>query len=157
MRAAQNEQALVLLHKAIELDPDYALALACLAWGYEERINRNWGEYSGNDSENAAKLARRAIDADRDDAQVLAFAGFVLVMIPRDYSQGIQAVNRAQEINPNIAFVSFIVGAALVVSGNPEKGLICVEDAIRVSPGDPGAFFFYTVAALAHLMCGRPV
>ncbi len=77
-------------------------------------------------------------------------------MIARDYNQGLQAANRARELNPNIASVSCWVGASLVISGDPAEGLTCVEDAIRVSPGDPGAFMFYTVAALAHLMCGRP-
>lgn len=156
MRPDQNKLALNLLHQAIELDPNYAPALAFLAWAYEERLTRDWGAYGDDDAGVAVALARRAIVADRDDALVLAFAGFVLVMIARDYDQGLQAVNRARELNPNIAFVSFVVGASLVVTGEPEEGLVCVEDAIRVSPGDPGAFFFYTTAAMAHLMCSRP-
>lgn len=156
MRPDQNEQALTLLHKAIALDPNYAPALAYLAWAYEERLTRAWGAYGDDDAGEAVALARRSIAADRDDALVLAVAGFVLVMIARDYSQGLQAVNRARELNPNIAFVSFVVGASLIMSGDPAEGLTCVEDAIRVSPGDPGAFFFYTTAAAANLMCGRP-
>jgi adenylate cyclase len=87
---------------------------------------------------------------------VMVLAGFTLVMVARDYDQGLEAVNRAREINPNIAFVSFLVGAALVISGYPEEALVNIEDAIRVSPGDPGAFFFHTSAAMSHLMCGRP-
>jgi tetratricopeptide (TPR) repeat protein len=104
----------------------------------------------------AIALARRAIAADRDDALVLVLAGFVLVMIARDYNEGLEAVNRARELNPNIAFVTFLVGAVFNICGNPEEGLTCIEHAIRISPGDPGAFFFYTAAAMAHLMCGRP-
>jgi len=156
IQAEANEQALKLLHRAIEIDPDYALALASLAWGYEERITRNWGKYGDDDPTTAVELARRAIAADRDDPRVLVLAGFVLVMIARDYDQGLEAIIRAQELNPNIAFVSFLAGAGMCVSGNPTAGLKCIEDAIRVSPGDPGAFFFYTGAALAHLMCDRP-
>ena len=38
-----------------------------------------------DDSGLAAALARRAIEADRDDAHVMAAAGFVLVMVMRDY------------------------------------------------------------------------
>lgn len=156
IRPGPNAQALDLLHQAIELDPDYAPALAYLAWGYEERVTRAWGDYRSDDAGVAVALARRAIDADWNDVLVLVVAGFVLVMIARDYDQGMEAVNRAREINPNIAFVSFLVGAALNICGNPEEGLACIEDAIRVSPGDPGAFFFYTSAAMSHLMCGRP-
>jgi len=156
IRPEPNERALHLLHQAIELDPDYAPALAYLAWAYEERVTRAWGAYGNDDAGMAVALARRAIAADRDDALVLVVAGFVLVMIARDYNRGMEAVNRARELNPNIAFVSFLVGAALNICGNPAEGLTCIEDAIRVSPGDPGAFFFYSASAMSHLMCGRP-
>ena len=156
IRPEPNELALNLLHRAIELDPNYALALAYLAWGYEERLTRAWGAYGDDDAGTAIALAHRAIAADRNDAIVLVLAGFVLVMIARDYNEGLEAVNRARELNPNIAFVTFLVGAVQNVCGNPEDGLACIEHAIRVSPGDPGAFFFYTAAAMAHLMCGRP-
>jgi adenylate cyclase len=155
IRPEPNKIALGLLHQAIELDPGYAPALAYLAWGYEERVTRSWGAYGDDDTATAIALARRSIVADRDDSFVLVLAGFVLVMIARDYEQGLEAINRARELNPNIAFVSFLVGAALTISGDPEEGLACIEDAIRVSPGDPCAFFFYTAAALSHLMCGR--
>ncbi len=37
MRPDDNEQALGLLHKAIELDPNYAPALTYLAWAYEQQ------------------------------------------------------------------------------------------------------------------------
>jgi TolB-like protein/class 3 adenylate cyclase len=156
IRPEPNKLALNLLHRAIELDPSYAPALAYLAWGYEERLTRAWGAYGDDDTGMAIALARRAIAADRDDALVLVLAGFVLVMIARDYNEGLEAVNRARELNPNIAFVTFLVGAVFNICGNPEEGLVCIEHAIRISPGDPGAFFFYTAAAMAHLMCGRP-
>lgn len=156
MRPNQNKIALGLLHQAITLDPNYAPALAFLAWGYEQRLVRDWGVYGEDDSGTAIALARRAIAADRNDAHVMVTAGFVLVMVARDYEQGLQAVDRARELNPNIAFVSMLIGASLVFAGDPEKAFIHFDSAIRVSPGDPGAFFFYTCAAVGHLFCGRP-
>jgi TolB-like protein/Tfp pilus assembly protein PilF len=156
MRPERNKQALDYLHKAIELDPDYALALAHLAWAYEERLTRAWGDYGEDDEATSIAMARRAMAADRDDALVLVLAGFILAMIARDYEQGLQAVRRAHEINPNIAFVTFLAGAVMLICDQTEEGLELIEDAIRVSPGDPGAFFFYTSLGLAHLCCGRP-
>ncbi len=155
MRPERNRQALDYLHRAVELDPNYALALAHLAWAYEERLTRAWGAYGDDDKATALAMARRAIDADRDDALVLVLAGFVLVMIARDYEQGLQAINRAREINPNIAFVSLLIGATLIICDQAEAGLEHAEAAIRVSPGDPSAFIFHTSTALAHLCCGR--
>lgn len=156
MRPHDNEQALTNLHKAIELDPSYALALAYLAWGYEQRLVRDWGAYGEDDAGTAIALARRAIAADRDDAQVMAAAGFVLVIVARDYEQGLQATQRAYELNPKIAFVSMLVGVSKLFAGDPTEALGHFEDAMRVSPADPGAFFSYSCAALGHLFCGRP-
>jgi TolB-like protein/Flp pilus assembly protein TadD len=156
MRPDQNKMALELLHKAINLDPNYAPALAFLAWGYEQRLVRDWGSYGGNDAGTAIALAHRAIAADRNDAHVMATAGFVLLMVGRDYEQGLQAVDRAKELNPNIAFVSMLIGVSQTFAGDPEEALIHFDNAIRVSPGDPGAFFCYAIAGLAHLFCGRP-
>jgi len=156
MRPDDNEQALNLLHEAIELDPNYAPALAYLAWAYEQRLVRGWRAYGEDDAGLAVALARRAIEADREDAHVMAAAGFVLVMVARDYERGLQATERAHELNPNIAFVSMLVGVSQLFGGDPTEALVHFEDAIRVSPSDPGAFFFYSVAAVAHLFCGRP-
>jgi adenylate cyclase len=157
MRPDQNKMALELLHKAINLDPNYAPALSFLAWGYEQRLVRDWGAYGENDSGTAIALAHRAIAADRNDAHVMVTAGFVLIVVARDYEQGLQAVDRAKELNPNIAFVSMLIGVSQTFAGDPEEALVHFEDAIRVSPGDPGAFFFYAIAGLSHLFCGRPV
>jgi TolB-like protein/class 3 adenylate cyclase len=157
MRPDQNKMALELLHKAINLDPNYAPALSFLAWGYEQRLVRDWGAYGENDSGTAIALAHRAIAADRNDAHVMVTAGFVLIVVARDYEQGLQAVDRAKELNPNIAFVSMLIGVSQTFAGDPEEALVHFDDAIRVSPGDPGAFFFYAIAGLSHLFCGRPV
>ena len=155
MRPEHNQQALALLHKAIETDPNYAPALAYLAWAYEQRLVRNWGAYGDDDAGFAISLARRAIAADNEDANVMAAAGFVLVMVARDYASGLQAAERAHELNPNMAFVSMLVGCSYLFADDPDKALTCFDQAIRVSPSDPGAFFFYTIAAVAHLFCGR--
>src|SRR5262245_56873620 len=65
----------------------------------------------------------------RDDAVavviagfVLMMAGFVLVMVARDYRAGIDAV-RAVERNPGSGFVNFLAGTALVFGGDPADAL----------------------------------
>ena len=58
MRPDDNEQALNMLHKAVELDPNYARGLAFLAWGYEQRLVRDWGAYGEDDGGTAVALAR---------------------------------------------------------------------------------------------------
>jgi len=83
-------------------------------------------------------------------------AGFVLVMVARDYGAGLDAVRRALELNPGAGFVALLSSAALIFGGNAEDALAHADQAMALSPLDPGFFMFLCVAGLAHLFGGRP-
>ena len=155
-RPDENLAGLELLRKAIDLDPAYALALAYAAWCLEQRVVRGWPPVGQDDGGTAIALARRAIAAGSEDAMALVTAGFVLVMVARDYDAGLDAVRRALDLNPGAGFVAFLSSAALVFGGNPEDALVHAERAMVRSPLDPGFFMFLSVAGIAHLLSGRP-
>ncbi|QEX17665.1 adenylate cyclase [Hypericibacter terrae] len=155
-RPDENLMGLKLLQKAIDLEPTYALALAFAAWCHEQRLVRGWPPVGQDDAGTAIALARRAISAGSDDAMALAAAGFVLVMVARDYDAGLDAVRRASELNPGSGFVEFLSSTALLFGGDPEGALIRAERAMVLSPMDPGAFMFLAIAGIAHLYAGRP-
>ncbi len=155
MQANANSEALRLLHDAIELDPNYAPALANAAWCYEQRLTRGWETTRDTDAATGIALARRAVATNSDDANALATAGFVLLMVGRDYDVGLTTIDRALSINPNTAPISMFAGWANNFAGNPDIALNCFERALRLSPTDPGSFFFLTGAAMAHLLSGR--
>ncbi len=155
-RPDDNLTGLELLAKAIDLDPGYAPALAYAAWCHEQRLVRGWPPVGQDDVGTAIALARRAIAAGSEDAMALVAAGFVLVMVARDYDTGLDAVRRALELNPGAGFVAGLSSAALVFGGNPEDALVHAERAMALSPLDPGFFMFLTVAGLAQLLSGRP-
>lgn len=85
----------------------------------------------------------------------MAAAGFVLLMVGRDYDAGLSTIDRALSINPNTAPISMFAGWANNFAGKPDVALSCFERALRLSPTDPGSFFFVTGAAMAHLLSGR--
>jgi adenylate cyclase len=155
-RPDENLAGLNLLKTAIDLDPAYAPALAYAAWCYEQRIVRGWPSVGEDDVPTAVALARRAVAAGSDDATTLVTAGFVLLMVARDYDAGLDAVRRALERNPGSGFVAFLAGTALVFGGSPEVALAHLERAMTLSPLDPGFFMYLTIAGMAHLFCGRP-
>jgi adenylate cyclase len=155
-RPDDNLVALKLLGKAIDLNPTYGPALAYAAWCHEQRLTRGWPSVGPDDAGTANSLARRAIASGSDDAMVLVTAGFVLVMVARDYDTGLDAVRRALELNPGAGFVVFLSSAALTFGGDPEAALVHAERAMALSPLDPGFFMFLTVAGIAHLFSGRP-
>ncbi len=155
-RPDENLAGLTLLRRAIDLDPRYALALAFAAWCHEQRLVRGWPPVGDDDKGTAIALARRAISGGGDDALVLVIAGFVLVMVARDYDAGLDAVKRALKLNPGSGFVELMASTALIFAGNPEEALAHAERAMALSPMDRMTFLALVVAGLAHLYSGRP-
>ena len=156
MRPDENLLGINFLNKAIDFEPTFAPALAHAAWCYEQRNSRGWPSAGADDAGTAIALARRAVAAGSDDAVALVLAGFVLVMVARDYRDGFDAVRRALERNPGSGFVNFIAGTAQVFGGDPEDALALVERAMALGPLDPSFYMYLMVAGWAHLFSGRP-
>ena len=97
MQPDDNSRALEFLTQAIELDPEFAPALAFAAWCYEQRLTRGWNTVCEDDHDNALELARAALATGSDDANAVGMAGFVLLMIGREYEVGLSAIRRATE------------------------------------------------------------
>jgi hypothetical protein len=63
-----------LLRRAIEIDPDYALALVYLAFCQFNMVSQNWADHAPHE---IANLARAAMQLDRADPEVLLRAGYL--------------------------------------------------------------------------------
>src|SRR5206468_11984441 len=87
------DEALTLLARAIELEPDYAAAHAAIAWCHEQRYLR--GGLNEEVKRAALHHARTAIAVGGDDAAALATAGFVVAVIEYDYETATAAFDRS--------------------------------------------------------------
>jgi len=154
-RPEANTRAVQLLEQAAHIDPDYAPVLANLAWCLEQRFVHHWPETREDDRENALVLARRAIAADRDDADATALAGFILTILDKDHAGSLEAVRHALEINPNSATVCWAAGWVHVFAGEPEVAIPLAERLQRLSPTDLQMHFLLNTMAIAHLVSGR--
>ncbi len=132
-----------LLNKAIELEPTYAPALAHAAWCYEQRNTRAWPSASADDAENCDRAGSPSTCRGQRRCGCGGPAGFVLVMVARDYRAGLDAVRRAVERNPGSGFVNFIAGTALVFGDYPKEALVVLQRAMALGPLDPS---FYHVS-----------
>lgn len=150
-----NLKALDFLMRAIDLDPEYAPALAHASWGLVQRITRPWDSYSQDDRELGVSLARRALSVGSDNAQAIVLGGFTLVMLREDYLTGLDAVRRAVDLNPGSGFVSAMAGCALIFGDDAEAGLKLLDHAMLFGPRDPSFFSHQTVAALGNVACER--
>jgi protein kinase/serine/threonine-protein kinase len=104
-----NERAIELFEKALEIDPNYALAHAGIAMGYGQRPNRFGFADTWNDSARAA--AQKALEIDPDLAEAHVALGLTY-MLSNQPQKALEAFHRAVDINPNHAGAAGSIGVA---------------------------------------------
>jgi TolB-like protein len=137
-----------LVEKAIELDPEYAMAHALLsALSYSRWTD---GPLSSNAAlEKAYVLAMRAVELDDSESTCQALLGAVY-MQRRSFDVALQYSRRAVELNPNNQWNAADLGSVLVYVGEPEEALVWLSRAREIDPyfEEP---WYWRVAALAHM------
>ncbi|MCI0430076.1 MAG: CadC-family transcriptional regulator [Rhodospirillales bacterium] len=150
-----NDEALSLFRRAIELDPAFAPAYGMAARCYSQRKVSGWVADRAQEIAEAEWLARRAAELGRDDAVALTTAGIALGYVVGDLDTGIDLIERALQLNPNLAWGWLVGGWLKIWLGEPEVALQYVARAIRLSPHDPQIFNMQAAAASAHFFAGR--
>ena len=99
-----NDEALRLFRRAIELDPNFAVAHGMAAWSFVWRKVNGWISDRANELAEVERLARRAVELGPDDVVALAGGGYALVFVVHDLDEGPAVMERALALNPNHAW-----------------------------------------------------
>jgi TolB-like protein len=150
-----NDDALRWLYKAMDLDPDFALAHAKAAQCYAFRKVNGWMTTRAEELE-AARVGRCAVTLGGDDAVALSYGGFALAYVAGELEDGAALVDRALGLNPNWAYAWAASGWMRLCFGEPETAIEHTVAAIRLSPLDPLMFAWQSFTALAQICAGRP-
>jgi TolB-like protein len=75
---AANDDALRMLRRAVELDQQFAVAIAWIGGCYNQRKGQGWIADPENETFEATRAARRSLEIGRDDSTVLAASAFTL-------------------------------------------------------------------------------
>ena len=140
---------------ALEMDPYYGPAMSRIALSRGMQQLRNWIPPTGPDVEEGISMARRAIVAAGEDPWVLDFAGLALAQLAGDNAAALSALDRAIVLNPNFALAFGHRAVVLAYLNRPDEAILSAQQAIRLSPRDPGMFSFCQALSLAHLTAGR--
>jgi len=97
----------------------------------------------------------RAAELGRDDAVALAAAGFALADVCHRLETGDAMIDRALDLNPNLASTWIYRGWVKLSLGEPEVALECIANARRLSPNDPQKFSFHGVTTIAQVLSGH--
>lgn len=150
---ARVTKALVLLERALALEPDYALAHAFAAMCHHCLFLR-----AGLREENRAASishAQAATQHGQDDALALTFAGFSIGMDGHDHDAGFAALEAALAVSPSSAITYNVGGVMFGWAGEAERAIEWGERAMRLSPFDPWAWSAFHAFALGHFHRGR--
>jgi tetratricopeptide (TPR) repeat protein len=143
-----------LFYKAIELDSDFSAAYAAAAVCITSRIGFGWIADREKEIAEARRLARRAVQLDKDDALALCVAGLALAG-GGELDDGAAFLDRALFINPNLAAGWSVGGWIKVWLGEPDQAIERFAHAMRLSPIDPITFFAQDGMTHAHFFAGR--
>ncbi|TPM64205.1 tetratricopeptide repeat protein [Mesorhizobium sp. B2-2-4] len=146
-------QALVLLERAIELEPTYALAHGNAAMCHHCLFLRAGLQEA--DREASVRHARLAILHGQDDAAALTLAGFSIGMDGHDRKAAFTALEAALAVSPSSALTYILGSVILGWSGEAEQAIAWSERGMRLSPFDPWAFAAFDAQAMSHLLRGR--
>ena len=146
---ADGARALDHLRRAIQLDPCFAPAHARLALaltyaaslGRTDNIRETLGAALGS--------AKAAVALDGFDASAHAAASYALTYA-HQHDAAVEAGKRAVHLNANYHIAFFILGIALNFAGQPLQALPALDQALRLSPRDPAAWFVHNTRSLAY-------
>jgi adenylate cyclase len=124
-----------LFQKAIDLDPGFAGGYTGLASVHATTFDLK-GTRPSELNNLILALARQAIALDPRDAEARSCLGNALRLVG-DYNGAVAEAQRALTINPNLTSAYDLLGATLIVSGQPKEGLAALENCVRLDPCHP--------------------
>jgi adenylate cyclase len=134
-------EAVVLARQALAIDPSYAPAAAFVGWCRVVQQWQGWRALSASEVAEACRLARQALEAERDDADTICQAAWTLFYLAGEAAMA-AALDRALALNPNAAHAWLIRGIIHALRNRPDAAIDAVERARRLSPFDPYTYFY---------------
>jgi adenylate cyclase len=151
--AEDNQAAQEFFRQAIDLDPTFAGGYAGLSLALD-RAAIVWHTRELAEAQQLAEeYARRAVPLDGNDAYAHVRLGGALVM-GGDYRGAQEEFRRALAISPNEADAYGSLGVALMYDGEPEEGLVRMEEQLRRDPLGPASHARRGQIVIAHYLRG---
>jgi adenylate cyclase len=152
-----HEEATRLFHKAVELEPGYALAMAMAAWAHGQRFGRVMPGDLEDERRQAIELANAALALAPDDPGVLLASGHALLhgAYPEDIARSEVIFRRALALDPNSPPRWRGMGFLHIARSEPAEAIAAFERSIRLSVLDPGQAYARFGIGDAHFVAGR--
>jgi tetratricopeptide (TPR) repeat protein len=139
--------------QAIAMAPDFALSYGVRAFALGYRAYIQWGRDWKGDAKQASLDIKSILAQQGDDPTALFLAGGASWFMGR-VTSGVGLLERARQLNPNLAMGRALLSLGYASSDRPNDGLAQVDIAFRLSPRDPMACQFFAAQTLCHFVSG---
>ncbi len=144
-------EAVSLLQKAIEAEPDFANAYALLGLCHVHVAMHGWVKPVSQAFREARRLTEEAVRLSPPSPETNHSLAFVLT-VTGEPERGITAARRAIDLNPNYAEAYAILALALVFYGDLEACLAACQQSARSNPRDARGNHLHNAMGHAYFM-----
>jgi adenylate cyclase len=141
--------------KCVELDPEFALGHARLAFSINARWSFRWTVDHAAEAAEAEHAIQRALALDNRDPRVLALCGQTLFVVLRRPEEAALHLAQSVQLDPNLSVAWTFRAAVRIALDEPQAAIGDLERAMRLSPVDIGKWYQFTLMARAHNLCGN--
>ena len=153
-RSEATQRALELLHRAIEIDPDYDLATALAAWCHGQLVMYNGTLAPAEETQRALQLVQRAAILDSDDPLVMAARCAVHTMA-RQFDIAGALVTRALALDPYFGWAWGRSGWLHSYRGNSDTAIEHFGRSLSLDPNFASRANYFAGIGSAHFNIGR--
>jgi adenylate cyclase len=146
------EQAITYFKKALEYDPNYSQAYACLGFAHIFDYQNRWADDPDSSLPLAKQYARQALEKDPNEPLARCVSAMV-ASLGKDLDRAKSEIDLALSLNPNLALAHNLRGSNRIYSGQPLEAIPEIELAMRLDPALSSQFLHFL--GMAYLLTGK--
>jgi adenylate cyclase len=153
-RSGSVAEARTLFQRAVDLDPNFALAFVGLAFTHVTDLMMDWTRSHERALDDLVRAAEASVRLDGKLALGHCVLGYARLLTGQP-QKAIAALERAVELDPSLAIAHAFLGDALCWAARADEAIASAEKAMRISPHDPMMWSFCVIVGQAHSIAGR--
>ncbi|MGB5184013.1 MAG: adenylate/guanylate cyclase domain-containing protein, partial [Xanthobacteraceae bacterium] len=127
------EQSITYFKKALEHDPDYSQAYACLGFAHIFDYQNRWTDDPDSSLLLVKQYARQAVEKDPNEPLARCVSAMA-ASFEKDLDRAKSEIDLALSLNPSLALAHSLSGTNRIYSGQPLEAIPKIEHAMRLDP-----------------------